>query len=88
MDFELPEEHRILRQTVREFCEREVKPHARAWDEEERFPHEIVPKLAELGLLGIRIPEQYGGSEMDILSYAIVVEECARVRWLAGAHGC
>ncbi|MCB9588677.1 MAG: acyl-CoA dehydrogenase family protein [Polyangiaceae bacterium] len=79
MDFELPEQHRILRQTVRDFCEREVRPKAREWDREERFPHEIVPKLAELGLLGIRIPEAYGGSEMDMLAYAIVVEECARV---------
>ncbi len=79
MDFELPEQHRILRATLREFCEREVRPHARAWDAEERFPHEIVPKLAELGLLGIRIPEEYGGAEMDTLAYAICVEECARV---------
>lgn len=79
MDFELPEQHRILRQTVRDFCEREVRPKAREWDREERFPHEIVPKLAELGLLGIRIPEEYGGSAMDMLAYAIVVEECARV---------
>ncbi len=79
MNFELPEQHRILRDTVREFCEREVKPHARQWDAEERFPSELVPKLAELGLLGIRIPEQYGGAEMDTLAYAIAVEECARV---------
>ena len=79
MDFELPEQHRILRDTVREFCEREVRPNAKRWDEEERFPHEIVPKLAELGLLGIRIPEQYGGAGMDTLAYAICVEECARV---------
>ncbi|MFO0571655.1 MAG: acyl-CoA dehydrogenase family protein [Polyangiaceae bacterium] len=79
MDFQLPEQHRLLRASVREFCEREVRPFARKWDEEERFPHEIVPKLAELGLLGIRIPEEYGGAAMDTLSYAICVEECARV---------
>ncbi len=79
MDFELDEQHRILRQSVREFCEREVRPHARKWDAEEHFPQEIVPKLAELGLLGIRIPEEYGGAGMDTLSYAICVEECARV---------
>lgn len=79
MDFELSEQHTILRQTVRDFCDREVRPKAREWDREERFPHEIVPRLAELGLLGIRIPEEYGGSAMDMLSYAIVVEECARV---------
>ncbi|HEX9620645.1 MAG TPA: acyl-CoA dehydrogenase family protein [Polyangiaceae bacterium] len=79
MDFELPEAHRLLRQTVREFCEREVRPRAKAWDAEERFPSEIVPRLAELGLLGIRIPEQYGGAGMDMLAYALCVEECARV---------
>ncbi|MCC6903315.1 MAG: acyl-CoA dehydrogenase family protein [Polyangiaceae bacterium] len=79
MDFELSEQHQLLRASVREFCEREVRPHAKAWDEAERFPHELVPKLAELGLLGIRIPEEYGGAAMDTLSYAICVEECARV---------
>jgi alkylation response protein AidB-like acyl-CoA dehydrogenase len=79
VDFELSEQHRLLRQSVREFCEREVRPKAKAWDAEERFPHEIIPKLAELGLLGIRIPEEYGGAGMDTLSYAIAVEECARI---------
>ena len=79
MDFDLPEQHRLLRDSVREFCERHVRPHAREWDEAERFPLELVPKLAELGLLGIRVPEEYGGSGLDTLSYAIAVEECARV---------
>ena len=79
MDFELPEQHRILRAAVRDFCEREVRPNAKRWDQEEHFPHEIVAGLAELGLLGIRIPEQYGGAGMDMLAYAICVEECARV---------
>lgn len=79
VDFELPEQHRILRAAVREFCEREVRPHARKWDAEERFPQELVPRLAELGLLGIRIPEEYGGAGMDTLAYALCVEECARI---------
>jgi alkylation response protein AidB-like acyl-CoA dehydrogenase len=79
MDFELSEQHTLLRSTLRDFFEKEVKPHAREWDEKERFPIEIMPRLAELGLLGIRIPEEYGGSGMDTLSYAIVVEEAARV---------
>lgn len=79
MDFELPEHHRILRQTLRDFFEREARPHAREWDEKERFPTELIPKLAEMGLLGIRIPEAYGGAEMDTLSYAIAVEEAARI---------
>jgi alkylation response protein AidB-like acyl-CoA dehydrogenase len=79
LDFAFQEQHRILRSSVREFCEREVRPHAREWDEAERFPLEIVPRLAEHGLLGIRVPEQYGGSGMDMTAYAICVEECARV---------
>ena len=79
MDFALSEHHELLRKTVRDFARAEVLPHAKKWDEEERFPTEIVPKLAELGLLGIRIPEEYGGSGMDVTSYAICVEEIARV---------
>ncbi|MGZ3424759.1 MAG: acyl-CoA dehydrogenase family protein [Polyangiales bacterium] len=79
MDFELPETHRQLRDVVRDFCEKEVRPHAIEWDKQERFPKELVPKLAELGLLGIRIPEEYGGAAMDTLAYAVCVEECARV---------
>jgi alkylation response protein AidB-like acyl-CoA dehydrogenase len=78
MDVELPESHRLLAQTVREFCEAEVEPRAGSWDEAERFPTELVPRLAELGLLGVRIPEEYGGAGMDTLAYALVVEECAR----------
>src|SRR5258706_16283283 len=79
MDFALSEHHELLRKTVRDFARTEVLPHARKWDEEERFPKEIVPKLADLGLLGIRIPEEYGGAGMDTTSYAICVEENARV---------
>ena len=79
MDFSFSEQHRLLRSSVREFCEREIRPHAREWDEAERFPLEIVPRLAEVGLLGIRVPETYGGAGMDITAYAIAVEECARV---------
>ncbi len=79
MDFSLSEHHEFLRKTVRDFARVEVLPHAKKWDEEERFPKEIIPKLAELGLLGIRIPETYGGSGMDVTSYAICVEEIARI---------
>lgn len=78
MDFELPESHRILRGTIRDFCEREVAPHARTWDAEERFPTQLIPKLSSLGMLGIGIAESYGGAGMDTLAYAICVEECAR----------
>ncbi len=79
MDFALPESHELLRASVREFLEREVQPRAKEWDESERFPHELVPRLSELGLLGIRIPEEFGGAGMDTLAYALVVEECGRV---------
>src|SRR5260221_809545 len=78
MDLRFAEHHEILRKNVRKFAEAGVRPKARAWDEEERFPKEIVPRLAEMGLLGIRIPEEYGGSGMDVTSYAICVEEIAR----------
>src|SRR5580692_6273492 len=79
MDFELDEQHRILRQSVRDFARAEIAPNAQRWDREERFPTELVPKLAAIGLLGIRIPEEYGGSGMDVLAYALCVEELARV---------
>ena len=79
MDFDLDEPHRLLRQSVREFARAEIAPNAQRWDREERFPMELVPKLASMGLLGIRIPEEYGGSGMDTLAYAVCVEEIARV---------
>jgi len=78
MNFDLPESHREIQRSVRDFCVRHVAPNARRWDEEERFPAELVPHLAELGLLGIRIPEAYGGSGLDTLAYAVIVEEIAR----------
>jgi len=79
MDFEPTEHHRLLRQSVRDFARAEIAPHAQRWDKDERFPMDLVPKLASMGLLGIRIPEEYGGSGMDTTSYAICVEEVARV---------
>src|SRR5579859_7859134 len=79
MDFEPTEHHRLLRQSVRDFARAEIAPHAQRWDKDERFPMDLVPKLASMGLLGIRIPEEYGGSGMDTTSYAICVEEIARV---------
>lgn len=79
MNFEPSEQHALLRKSVREFARAEIAPHAQLWDKQERFPVEIVPKLAKMGLLGIRIPERYGGSGMDVMSYAICVEEIARV---------
>jgi alkylation response protein AidB-like acyl-CoA dehydrogenase len=79
MDFVFSDEHQLLRRSVREFAQSEIAPHAQTWDKEERFPTELVPKLAGMGLLGIRIPEKYGGSGMDMLAYAICIEEVARI---------
>ena len=78
MNFEFDEQHALLRQSVRDFVRAEVAPNAQRWDREERFPAEMVPKLAAMGLLGIRIPEEYGGSGLDMRAYAICIEEIAR----------
>jgi alkylation response protein AidB-like acyl-CoA dehydrogenase len=78
MDFELPEELQEIQRTVRAFCEAEVRPHAREWDERGTFPREVVAKLGEMGLLGITVPEEYGGAGMGALATAVVVEEVAR----------
>jgi len=78
IDFRLDESHQKLVAMVRDFCVREVKPHATEWDREERFPREIVSQLGELGLLGMTVPEELGGSELDTLAVACVVEEIAR----------
>jgi alkylation response protein AidB-like acyl-CoA dehydrogenase len=79
ISFDDSEAERILRQTVRDFARNEMAPHARKWDEEERFPHELVPKLAALGLLGLRVPDEYGGAAMSTQEVAIVIEELSRV---------
>jgi alkylation response protein AidB-like acyl-CoA dehydrogenase len=79
VDFELSEQHALLRSSLRQFFRERVAPRAREWDEAERFPSELVPELAELGLLGIKIPEAYGGAGLDMSAYALAVEEAARV---------
>jgi hypothetical protein len=79
MDFRPTEEQILLRRTVREFAETEIRPHVREWDQEQHFPRELVPKLAALGLLGIQFPEEYGGAGMTPLDYCICIEEIARV---------
>jgi alkylation response protein AidB-like acyl-CoA dehydrogenase len=78
MTFDLPEAHQEIQRTVREFCEREVKPNARRWDDEERFPEEVVRSVGELGFMGMTVPEEYGGAGLDPLAVAVVVEEVAR----------
>jgi alkylation response protein AidB-like acyl-CoA dehydrogenase len=79
MDFRLTDEQTLLRRSVREFAETEIRPHVREWDEAQHFPSELVPALASLGLMGIQFPEQYGGSGMSAIDYCICIEELARV---------
>jgi hypothetical protein len=79
MDFRLSEEQTLLRRSVREFAETEIRPHVREWDQEQHFPRELVPKMAALGLLGIQFSEEYGGAGMTPLDYCICLEEIARV---------
>jgi short-chain 2-methylacyl-CoA dehydrogenase len=79
VDFDLSDEHQLLRSTVREFAEQRIAPVAEELDRDHRFPYEIVAGLGELGLMGIPIPEEYGGSGGDTLSYAIAVEELTRI---------
>ncbi len=78
MDFELPESHRALKASLKEFCERRVKPYARDWDKDEKFPMEVVRELGQLGVLGMLVAEEYGGAAMDSLAVAVAVEEIAR----------
>src|SRR5688500_20057308 len=79
MDFGLTDEQRLLRDTVRDFARQEVAPVAEELDRTKAFPYEIVAKLGDLGLMGIPFPEEYGGGGADTLSYALAVEELARV---------
>ncbi len=78
MNFELSKEQELVRRTVREFAEQRVAPVAEELDREQRFPYELVAELAELGLMGMTIPEEYGGGGADTVSYAIAVEELTR----------
>jgi alkylation response protein AidB-like acyl-CoA dehydrogenase len=79
MEFELNEEQKLIKMSVREFAEAEIGPHVLEWDEAQHFPIELQPKLAELGLTGIIFPEEYGGAGMGYVEYATVIEELSRV---------
>ena len=79
MNFDLSPEHELIRDTVRAFSVEKVAPVAEELDREHRFPYELVAEMAELGLMGIPIPEEYGGGGGDTLSYAIAVEELTRI---------
>lgn len=79
MNFDLTEEHNMIRQTVRDFAEREIKPIAQELDEKELFSNALTQQMGELGLFGMTLPEAYGGQGLDTLSYIIAVEELARI---------
>ncbi len=79
VDFSFTDEQQQLRKSIREFAEGEIAPHVMEWDEVSHFPLEIMPKLAEMGLLGIIFPEQYGGAGLGYIEYVIAIEELSRV---------
>ena len=79
MDFTLPDHVEALREEVRKFAEKEIRPKVMEWDEHKTFPMEVVKQLGEMGMLGVIFPEQYGGAGMGYLEYAVVVEELSRV---------
>jgi alkylation response protein AidB-like acyl-CoA dehydrogenase len=79
MNFEFTPDQELLRRSVREFAETELRPHTREWDDAQQFPRELLSKLAALGLMGIQFPEEFGGAAMSSVDYCICIEELARV---------
>jgi alkylation response protein AidB-like acyl-CoA dehydrogenase len=79
VDFSFTDEQNQLRRSIREFAEGEIAPHVMEWDEVSKFPLEIMPKLAEMGLLGVIFPEQYGGAGLGYVEYVIAIEELSRI---------
>lgn len=79
VDVQLSDDQELLRRSIREFAETELRPHVMEWDEAQHFPAELMPRLASLGLLGIQVPEEYGGAGMSSVDYCICIEELARV---------
>src|SRR5215213_11088652 len=79
MNFDLSDDHQLIRRTVRDFADGEVAPVAEELDRTKAFPYDIVRRLGDLGLMGVPFPEEYGGAGADSLAYALVVEELARV---------
>src|SRR5688500_12782740 len=79
MNLRLSDDQELLRRSIREFAESEIRPHVREWDDAQHFPAELLPRLATLGLMGIQFPEEYGGAAMSSVDYCIAIEELARV---------
>lgn len=78
MNFDLPEDLTALRDVVRDFAAREIRPHSRLWDREQFIPDDLTAKIAELGLLGVMVPEKYGGAGLNYLANSVIIEELAR----------
>jgi len=79
MNFELNEDQLQIKNTIREFAEAELKPYVSEWDESQHFPVELRPKFAELGIMGVLFPEEYGGADLGYIEYSTIIEEIARV---------
>jgi alkylation response protein AidB-like acyl-CoA dehydrogenase len=90
MDFELTPEQELFRRSLRDFVEREIKPVAREWEQQGRYPTEIVERMKELGLFGLLVPAEYGGAAADMVSFALVFEEISRgwmgIAGILGSH--
>ncbi|MHB8653497.1 MAG: acyl-CoA dehydrogenase family protein [Terriglobia bacterium] len=90
MDFDLTEEQKEIKKSVRAFAEKEIRPHVMEWDEAQHFPAEILPQLARLGLMGVTFPAAYGGAALGYIEYGIILEELARadpsVALIVSAH--
>ena len=90
MDFELSDEQKLFRDTLRSFVDREIKPVAKEWEHTGRYPHEIVATMKELGLFGLTITEDYGGMGADLVSLAIAFEEISKgwmgIAGILGSH--
>jgi len=79
MDFDLTDEQKMLKKTVRDFAEKEIKPTRAEFDENEEYPIEILRRLGEMGIMGMAVPPEYGGSGADVISYAIAIEELSKI---------
>lgn len=85
MDFDLSDEQRLVRRAIREFAEKELLPHVEAHEREARYPIELIRKLVPLGYIAPMIPEEYGGSFQDVMTYGLICEEIARVDWVVAS---
>ena len=79
MDFDFTKEQELLRKTLRDFAEQEIRPHIREWDEQQHFPREVFKQLGQLGILGLIFPEEYGGAGLTYVDYVLAIEELSRV---------